>query len=162
MATALSFSPGSQFPPFHLDWLSFSFPVVVSTRQLDDPEELLILFSACSKTLPSSKSKPKSEITKLHNCNKEIRIKQVLLSLTIIFFQHKKRRASQYFPQFGNLPIFIHFVPCYNGHQQGNIKANNACFFMHSQQTCLFKLLHMQHNKAELYTLKKFPSTVLY
>lgn len=60
---ALGFSSVYGSLPFHLDFLSFSIPVVVSTWQLDDPEELLILFSACSNTLPSSNSEPKSETT---------------------------------------------------------------------------------------------------
>lgn len=48
------------FLPFHPGLLSVSFPVVVSTWQFEDEEELSIRFSTCSNTLPSSISEPES------------------------------------------------------------------------------------------------------
>lgn len=49
------------FAPFHPGLLSIPFPVVVSTWQFEEPEELPIRFSTCSNTLPSSISEPESQ-----------------------------------------------------------------------------------------------------
>lgn len=55
------------FVPFHPGLLSVPFPVVVSTWQFEDVEELPIRFSTCSNTLPSSITEPETQ-TKSYLC----------------------------------------------------------------------------------------------